>query len=178
MKQSTGPAKTGYPAQWRRRFSVLLAGGVAAAVLAGCGGGGGGGSVTLTHGQAVSRAEHLVNETVAVLTPRPKLTLYPSLSGDTNCVNSIGGQSNLVNVSRSYILDGPPASGDQTAGSRIKSFWQKQGYHITRSDGLGTATPNISAKTSDDFLLVLESNSAGTLMLVASSPCAQPAGSA
>lgn len=144
---------------------------VALAALAGCGGGN---RLTLTHAQAVSHVERLVHETAATLQPSPTLKLYPGLSGDTNCTNSAGGQSNLVNVSRSYILDGFPASDNQMAGEKIRSFWEKRGYHITKSAGVGTGTPSISATTNDSFLLALESNSQGTLMLVASSPCAQP----
>jgi hypothetical protein len=82
--------------------------------------------------------------------------------------------SNLVNVGRSYILSGIPKSGNPALGERVRSFWQKQGYKITESDGIGTEQPNINATTHDDYLLSLESNSEGTLMLGASSPCAEP----
>lgn len=132
--------------------------------------------MTLTHAQAVSQVEHLVNETVAVLTPRPQLQLDQLGSRDQNCSNAAGEMSNSVNVGRAYVLGGISAADNPALGEAVKSFWQKQGYKITQSGGIGTDQPNINATTGDDYLVALQSNSEGVLRLVASSPCAQPTG--
>jgi hypothetical protein len=155
------------------RVRAILSVAALVAELAGCGGGGG--NVSLTHAQAVSQVEHLISQTMARLTPQPKLQPYSSLSGDTNCEDSSGQQSSLVNVSRNYLLTGIAASDNSAIGEDIHGFWQKQGYKITESKGVGTAEPNINATTGDDYLLALQSNSEGTLMLGVTSPCAQPA---
>src|ERR1700683_4593337 len=151
-----------------RRVGAVLGAAAVVAGLAGCGGGGG--NVSLTHAQAVSQVEHLISQTVAGLTPQPKLQPYSSLSGDTGCEDSSGQQSNLVNVSRSYVLAGITASDNSAVGEDIHGVWQKQGYKITESRGVGAAEPNVNATTGDDYLLALQSNSEGTLMLGVTSP--------
>ena len=129
--------------------------------------------MTMTHQQAADRANHLVNEVVNVLHPRPGLELNHGLSLDVNCETATG-DSSLVNVSRSYDFRGIAVSDNAAIGRQVLSYWQKQGYTITRSDGIGTEQPNINAQTSDGFLVSLESGGTGLLDLGASSPCAQP----
>lgn len=128
--------------------------------------------MTMTHQQAADRTTTLVNDTVAVLTSKPRLELYQPLSGDTNCQTSVGNSS-LVTTAKTYQLQDIPESDNAAIGTQVLAYWQKQGYKINQSTGIGTEQPNINAQTSDGFQLSLETGG-GLLSLGATSPCVQP----
>jgi hypothetical protein len=86
------------------------------------------------------------------------------------------GQSDLVNVSVSYVLDGIQASSAKQIADQIKAYWQKQGYTFTvTTQGIGTDAPNILATTKDGYNVALQTGKGGPMSLGASSPCAEPA---
>jgi hypothetical protein len=139
--------------------------------LSGCGGSG----VTMTHQQAADRANHLVNEVVALLHPRPRLELYPGLSGDDSCENALGETSSQVTTGNTYLLRGIPVSDNPAVGRQVLAYWQRQGYQVTESQGIGTEQPSIFVQTPDGFKMSLQTRSDGVLFTGASSPCVQPA---
>lgn len=146
-------------------LSLLLSGWL----LYGCGGG-----VNMTHQQAADQADHLVNEVVGILHPRPGLELIEGLSLDLNCETALGNSSQ-VTVSRTYEFRGITVSDHVAIGKQVLAYWQKEGYTITRSGGIGTEQPSIEAQTSDGFEIGMEPGGDGLLTLGATSPCVQPA---
>jgi hypothetical protein len=140
-------------------------------VLSGCGGSG----VTMTHQQAVDRANHLVSEVVSLLRPRPGLELYPGLSGDTNCENAVGETSSQVTTGNTYLLHGISVSDNVAVGRQVLAYWQREGYQVTESQGIGTEQPIIVVQTPDGFHMSLQTGGDGVLSIGASSPCVQPA---
>lgn len=129
--------------------------------------------MTMTHAQAVDRVSGLINDTVAVLTPRPRLEIDAGLSGDNTCETALGN-SKLVTTGKTYLFQGIPVSDHAAIGSQVLAYWQKEGYSITQTDGLGTDQPNIDAQTTDGFHVWVESGGDGLLTIGAVSPCVQP----
>jgi hypothetical protein len=139
-------------------------------VLSGCGGSG----VTMTHQQAVDRSIHLVNEVVSLLHPRPGLELYPGLSGDDSCENALGETSSQVTTGNTYLLRGISVSDNAAVGRQVLAYWQREGYQVTQSQGVGTEQPSIFVQTPDGFHMSLQTGGDGVLSVGASSPCVEP----
>jgi hypothetical protein len=139
-------------------------------VLSGCGGSG----ATMTYQQAADRANQLVNEVVSLLHPRPGLEFDQGLSLDQNCENALGEMSSQVNVARSYLLRGIAVSDNAAVGRQVLAYWQREGYQVTQSRGIGTEQPSIYVQTPDGFLMSMDTDGDGVLSIGASSPCVQP----
>jgi hypothetical protein len=153
----------------RYRYSARVFGLVLLSlVLSACGGSG------MTHEQATDRAIHLVNEVVSLLHPRPGLELYPGLSGDDPCENALGGTSSQVTTGNSYLLRGISVSDSVTIGKQVLAYWQREGYQVTQSQGVGTVQPTVLVQTPDGFHMSLQTGGDGVLLIGASSPCVQP----
>jgi hypothetical protein len=160
---------------------------IAAAVIlvAGCAPGTGPGGAmnpssnksTITKAQALSRIDQLVNGTVSVIRPKPRLELYrPSLI-DGTC--SPPGSTDLrhpVEVSREYYLRGLPETEDalRKVVADVKAYWQKEGHYIAVEHENGLQLYGHSRP--DDFLMAIGVEADNVLTLGATSTCLWPNG--
>lgn len=148
---------------------LLLAAGLSA--LAGCSGGKVA-APTMTQAQATARAEKILQDTAAVLTPRPRLDFDPSLPNESGvCVADIPNASRMVNVDRTAWLRAITASHNGSIGQQIEAYWKKQGYTITTVGGIKEQSPVITGETKDSFTISLATGEDGLMSLGASSPC-------
>ncbi|MFE2376066.1 hypothetical protein [Streptomyces sp. NPDC059398] len=133
---------------------------------------------TITHKQAVARAEQIVRETVDELTPRPRLEIYQPGSADTQCLDPTdGGSEKRLVVSRGYWLRGISKADNRSIGQQILRLWKKKGDLITSTTEIGTDRPEIHGGSKpDDFLIALEPSDNGWLSIGVSSPCIWPQG--
>jgi hypothetical protein len=132
---------------------------------------------TITKSQALTRIEQLINGTVGVIRPKPRLKLYrPSLI-DGVCDNPLGpGFEDPIEVSREYHLEGLPK--DESALRRVvadvKAYWQKEGHNITAEHENGLQLFGHSRP--DDFLITIGRVADNVLTLTATSTCLWPNG--
>lgn len=159
-----------------RCWPVMAAVVAVAAVLVGCSGG----NVpakTMTLDQATARAEQVVKETGAALTPRPALDFDPRLPNESGvCLANIPHASQMVSVDRTAWLRKIPASQNSSIGQQILAYWKKQGYSISDQSGFADAQPSIDAVTKDGFTVSLGTAKNGWMSVGASSPCVYPHG--
>lgn len=145
-------------------------------LVAGCTGGEAVNEPTMTQAQALARVEQLIKETVAVITPKPRLDLdRPSLNVNACLDATDGGSEDRVVISRSYYLRGIPREQVGEVAKRVKQYWEQQGYYI---EGVSTNGLNISGHSQpDDFLLSLApTGDDDVLNIGATSPCVWPNG--
>ncbi|HEU5156364.1 MAG TPA: hypothetical protein VFU43_05155 [Streptosporangiaceae bacterium] len=133
---------------------------------------------TMTEKQATARIEQLIQDTVAVLDPKPRLEIIESMSQPGSCVDPTDqGSPDRTVVSHSYWMRDIPRSRNGDIGQQAKRYWESKGYKITKFDGLNTNEPNINGYTqSDEFLFSIETNVDGDLNIGATSPCIWPNG--
>ncbi|MEV7012634.1 hypothetical protein [Streptosporangium sp. NPDC051022] len=131
---------------------------------------------TMTQVQALARVEQLIGETVAVITPKPRLDLdRPSLTPD-NCLDpSDGGSKDRIVIDRGYYLRDIPKDQARKVAGQIKRYWEQQGHHIEGVSPNGLTVAGRSRP--DDFLLSLTSTGDDNVLLLGiSSPCIWPNG--
>lgn len=126
----------------------------------------------MTQAQATARAEQILQDTAAVLTPRPRLDFDPSLPNESGvCLADIPNASHMINVDRTAWLRAITASQNGSIGQQIESYWKKQGYTITTSGGIKEQSPVITGETKDSFTISLATGQDGLMSIGASSPC-------
>jgi hypothetical protein len=131
----------------------------------------------MTQDQAARRAEQIVSETAAALSPKPRLESAPIFgNGPSACLADIPDAGKMVSVAYTFWLRGVPENENGKIGLQIKAHWQKQGYHIEKSSGFDKGQPDISGVTKDNFLISLNWSSNGALSVGATSPCVYPHG--
>src|SRR4051794_36708888 len=132
------------------RLTVMI---VAVVVLVtGCTGGEAVNEPTMTQAQALARVEQLINETVSVITPKPRLDLYrPSLNVNACLDATDGGSEDRIVISRSYYLRDIPRDQVGEVARQIKQHWERQGYYIETASKDGLAVFGHSQP--DDFLI-------------------------
>ncbi|MFI1285036.1 hypothetical protein ACH4U5_30495 [Streptomyces sp. NPDC020858] len=109
--------------------------------------------VTMNEQQAVSRAEEIVRQAVAGLSPQP--TLQPvGPQGPGACLADYG-TSKRAQVGLSYQLKNVPGSAAKDLLGQVRDAWVAQGYKFKSKEGEGDWTkpdPYISMRTEpDDF---------------------------
>jgi hypothetical protein len=163
-------------------WPARLCGAVAAAVLAvliisGCSGGNPVLKPTITQQHATARADQILRETAAAITPRPTLEIYQPGSGPGPCmVNPNDTSDKRVQVGFTYWLRGISTQDNTSVAQQIQRYWKHKGYGISRTSGFGKDAPNIFGVTPDDFLISLETSANGAMSIGASSPCVWPKG--
>jgi hypothetical protein len=172
--RTTGP---GAAPRWRRCATVVIA--LAALVTSACSGGGS--PVfhpTMTEQQAIARAEQILHETAAAISPRPTLEVYQPGSDTGPClINPNDTSDKRMQVVRTYWLRGITEQDNASVGEQILRFWKHKGYAISDTKGVGTSQPDITGATQiDDFLISLEWSADGSLSIGTTSPCIWPKG--
>jgi hypothetical protein len=133
---------------------------------------------TMTQKQATDRVEQLIHDTVAALSPKPRLEIIDYMSQPTSCVDPTdGGSPDRTVISHSYWLRGVPHGRNGDIGRQVEAYWKSKGYKITAVQGLDTNKPDINGYTQpDEFLISIETNVDGDLDIGATSPCIWPNG--
>jgi len=127
---------------------------------------------TMTLDQATARAEQVVKETGAALTPEPALDFDRSLPNESGvCLANVPNADQMVSVDRTAWLRKIPASQNGTVGQQILAYWKKQGYSISDQSGLADGQPSIGGETKDGFTVSLATAKNGWMSISASSPC-------
>lgn len=163
-------------------WPALRRGAVAAAVLAGliisgCSGGNPVFKPTITQQHANARAEQILRDTAAAITPRPALEIDQLLSGPEPCmVNPSDTSDKRVEVGFTYWLRGISTQDNASVGQQILRYWKHKGYGISSTGGIGTDSPEITGVTPDNFLFSLQTSANGAMFIGASSPCLWPKG--
>jgi hypothetical protein len=160
-----------------RRRAAAAAAVLAGLIMSGCSGGNPVFKPTITQQHATARAEQVLRETAAAITPRPTLEIYKPGSGTGPCmVNPNDTSDKRVQASLTYWLRGISTQDNASVAQQILHYWRHKGYGISGTHGLGTDSPEISGVTADDFLISLETSANGAMSIVTSSPCVWPKG--
>lgn len=131
---------------------------------------------TITQQHASDRVEQIVRDTVARITPRPRLELYKPGSNVSGCmVDPSDTADTRVQVSNAYFLRGVRDS-NASISEQVLRLWKQAGYAITDTHEVGGAMPSINGVTQDDFYIGLEWTGSGDLSIGATSPCLWPDG--
>ncbi|MEV5556304.1 hypothetical protein AB0L44_21850 [Nonomuraea wenchangensis] len=132
---------------------------------------------TITKAQALTRIGQLIDETVAVIHPKPQLDLYqPSLNDGICPDRQDPGSADRIEVSREYYLRGLPTTEDalRKVIAEVKVYWQKQGHYIAVEHENGLQLYGHSRP--DDFLITIGREADNVLTLGATSTCLWPNG--
>src|SRR5262249_1627767 len=105
---------------------------------------------TLTKAQAVERVEQLIQQTTAMIDPKPSLEIIKTSLIDGHCLNDSKGRSQ---VSREYHLNGIPKDQLVAVADRVRAYWERQGHVIV---GIGRDKMSVTARSQpDDYYLAL-----------------------
>ena len=131
---------------------------------------------TMTKDEALARVEELINDTVAIIEPKPRLDVDPTTLTPYSCLGWVGDSDGRIYISRAYYLRGIPRDKDKLAdiARRVRRHWEQRGHLIegTSKDGI-----NIAARSRpDDFILALSRTAGDVLGIEVSSPCIWPNG--
>lgn len=160
------------------RIIALIA--ALASVTAGCVGGSTDSIMiksTMTKDEALDRVQELINDTVSIIDPKPRLDLDPITLTVYPCLGWTGDHTDgRIFISRAYHLRGLPKEKDKLAdiARSVRRHWEQRGHIIeaVSRDGLV-----ITARSrSDDFRLSLSWTSGDIPGLGVSSPCVWPKG--
>ena len=155
------------------RLITLIA--ILVAVTTGCAGGSM--KPTMTKEEALTRVQQLINDTVAIIEPKPRLDVDPTTLTPYPCLGFVGDDSDgRIYISRAYYLRGIPKDKTKLTeiAQKVRRYWQQQGHVIqgVSRDGL-----NIAARSRpDDFILSLSWTAGDVLGIGVSSPCIWPNG--
>ena len=159
------------------RCGTMAAAVLAGLIISGCSGGNPVFKPTITQQHANARAEQILRETTAAITPQPALEANQLESGTGPClVNPSDSSDKRVQVVLSYWLRGISTQDNASVGQQILRYWRHKGYGISGTKGIGTDSPTIFAVTPDNFLISLETSGNGALSIGTSSPCLWPKG--
>jgi hypothetical protein len=127
----------------------------------------------MTEQQAIARAEQMLHQTAAALTPRPRLEADRPGSYTGPClINPNDTADTRVQVTRAFWLRGISPRDNAGIGDQVLRFWKEHGYDVYQTQGVGTSAPNVFAHTpGDNFLISLEWSADGSLSIGATSPC-------
>ncbi|MBX6167324.1 hypothetical protein [Thermobispora bispora] len=132
---------------------------------------------TMTKDEALARVEELINDTVAIIEPRPRLDVDPTTLTPYRCIGFVGDDwDGRIYISRAYWLRGIPR--DKTKlleiSQKVRRHWQQQGHVI---EGISKDGMNIAARSRPDgFILSLSWTAGDVLGIGATSPCIWPHG--
>ena len=132
---------------------------------------------TMTKDEALARVEELINDTVAIIEPRPRLDVDPTTLTPYRCIGFVGDDwDGRIYISRAYWLRGIPRDKDKLAdiARRVRLHWEQRGYRIegTSKDGINIAARSMPG----DFVLALSRTAGDVLGIEVSSPCIWPNG--
>ncbi|MEU4731006.1 hypothetical protein [Streptomyces sp. NPDC023588] len=132
--------------------------------------------------QAVARAEEIVRQAVAGLSPRP--ALQPGGTQGPGACLADYGTSKRAQVIHRYQLTNVPGSAAKDLLGQVRDAWAAQGYEFKTEQGKGDWTkpdPYISMRTEpDDFWMsggvgiTNASTGEGIAYITVTSPCYSP----
>jgi hypothetical protein len=116
----------GSASSWPARLCGVVAAVVLAGlVMSGCSGGNPVFKPTTTQQHATARAEQILRETAAAITPRPVLEIYQPGSGPGPClVNPNDTSDTRVQVGLTYWLRGISTQDNASVGQQILRYWK------------------------------------------------------
>ena len=132
---------------------------------------------TMSKDEALARIHELIDDTVSVIDPTPRLELDPTTLTVYRCLGFVGDNSDgRIYVTRAYYLRGIPQDKNKLVdiARQVRRHWEQRGHVIegTSRDGLV-----ISARSRpDDFILSLSWTAGDVLMIGATSHCIWPNG--
>ncbi|MEU9374862.1 hypothetical protein AB0D94_13960 [Streptomyces sp. NPDC048255] len=145
-----------------------------AALTAGCGLGGGGsrgkGAETMNMQQGATRADAILQETLAAVTP--ELRWNHGSGGDSGCTKGIAGAPTGTGAAGRDIIVLTVVSEQRRAAllGVIERAWKDRGYKIT-STNPSKEVPWIHASTPDGYTLSVQVGGEGQFFLEAATPC-------
>ncbi|QSI48202.1 hypothetical protein CYL17_10345 [Thermobispora bispora] len=130
---------------------------------------------TITRDEALRRVHELIDDTVAIIDPKPRLDLDPTTLSVHHCLDpSDGGSEDRIYVTRGYYLRGIPKEKIGDVARQIRRRWEERGHFIDSVSKDGTV---IAARSRpDDFTLALSWTAGDVLMIEVSSYCIWPNG--
>lgn len=131
---------------------------------------------TMTQQQATTRAKQILEQTAAVLHPKPTLEVNKFTTSTDQCLADIPNADKMITVSYDYWLRGIPPHQFGSIGRQIKAYWERQGYSLSEASGFDSGTPNISGVTKDDYLISLDWSADNSLSIGTTAPCIYPHG--
>ncbi|MFD9219564.1 hypothetical protein ACFWDI_05925 [Streptomyces sp. NPDC060064] len=135
----------------------------------------------MTEDEAAERADELVAQAVASMSPKPRLVGHDVSTRP--CLDpSDGGSLDRVTVWRSYWLDGVPGGAGVSLVEQARDAWKEKGYVLDRDVDKKAKSPSLHMKTSsDNFWLNAVAGDLGKgngdtrASITVTSPCVQPA---
>lgn len=131
----------------------------------------------MTPAQALAYDMKILNQTVGVMQPRPRLEPTEFFNGISGCTSDNPG--NLAVAGRSFWLRGIKVSDNKAIGEQVLRYWKHQHWVITGTNGIGTNEPTINAVAPPYAVSIsLESNAYNWLSIGDASVCLPPGPSA
>jgi len=150
---------------------------IAALAVATTGCTGGNMKPTMTKEEALARVQELINDTVAIIEPKPRLDVDPTTLKPYRCIGFVGDDwDGRIYVSRAYYLRGIPRDKAKLAeiSQKVVRHWQQRGHVI---EGVSKNGLNIAGRSKPDgFILSLSWTAGDVLMIGATSHCIWPNG--